>query len=82
MLLNKELVVKMSRKGAAKPRMESVRLKINGHMTSLGEEILCVLDKQQRGADVCSVNVRVFVSERLSAAAQGCATSSRERWSH
>ena len=37
---------------------------------SLGEEILCVLDKQQRGADVCSVSVRVFVSERLSAAAQ------------
>ena len=29
---------------------------------------MCVLDKQQRGADVCSVNVRVFVSERLSAA--------------
>ena len=26
------------------------------------------MDKQQRGADVCSVNVRVFVSERLSAA--------------
>ena len=70
-LLNKELVVKMSRKGAAKPRMESVRLKINEHMTSLGEEILCVLDEQQRCADVCSVtlNFRVFVLERLSAAA-------------
>ena len=52
--------------------MECVRLKINEHMTSLGEEILCVLDKQQRGADVCSVeiNVRVFVLERISAAAQ------------
>ena len=52
--------------------MESVRLKINEHMTSVGEEILCVLEKQQRGADVCSVklNVRVFVLERLSAAAE------------
>ena len=51
--------------------MESVRLKINEHMASVGEEISCVLDKQQRGADVCSVklNVRVFVLERLSAAA-------------
>ena len=70
-LLNKELVVKMSPKGAAKPRMECVRLKINEHMTSLGEEILCVLDEQQRCADVCSVtlNFRVFVLERLSAAA-------------
>ena len=48
--------------------MEALRLKINEHMTTLGEEIVCVLDKQQRGADVCSVNVRVFVSERLSAA--------------
>ena len=65
--LNKELVVKMFHKGAEKPRIECVRLKINEHMTSLGEEILCVLD-----ADVCSVklNVRVFVLERLSAAAQ------------
>ena len=51
--------------------MESVRLKINEHMTSVGEEILCVLDKQQRGADVCCVKlVRVFVLERLSAAAE------------
>ena len=53
--------------------MESVRLKINEHMASVGEELLCVLDKEQRGdGDVCSVklNVRVFVLERLSAAAQ------------
>ena len=52
--------------------MESVRLKINEHMTSVGEEILCVLDKQHRGADVCCVNlnVRVFVLERLSAVAE------------
>ena len=52
--------------------MERVRLKINEHMTSVGEQILCVVDKQQHGADVCSVklNVRVFVLERLSAAAQ------------
>ena len=51
--------------------MESVRLKINEHMTSVGEEISCVLEKQ-RGVDVCSVklNVRVFVLERLSAAAE------------
>lgn len=52
-------------------QMESVRLKINEHMTSVGEEILCVLDKQQRGADVCCVKlVRVFVLERLSSAAE------------
>ena len=53
-------------------QMESVRLSINEHMTSVGEEILCVLEKQQRGVDVCSVklNVRVFVLERLSAAAE------------
>ena len=52
--------------------MESVRLKINEHMTSVGEEILCVLDKQQRGADVCCVklDVRVFVLERLRAAVE------------
>ena len=53
--------------------MESVRLKINEHMASVGEELLFVLDKEQRGdVDVCSVklNVRVFVLERLSAAAQ------------
>ena len=52
--------------------MESLRLKINEHMSSVGEEILCVLDKQQSGADVCSVklNVRVFVLERLRAAAE------------
>ena len=46
--------------------MESVRLKINEHMTSVGEEILCVLEKQQ-SVDVCGVklDVRVFVLERL-----------------
>ena len=44
--------------------MESLRLKINEHMTSVGEEILCVLDKQQ-----LELHVRVFVLERLSAAA-------------
>ena len=52
-------------------QMESVRLKINEHMTSVGEEILCVLEKQQ-SVDVCRVkhDVRVFVLERLSAAAE------------
>ena len=45
--------------------MEYVRLKINEHITSVGEEILCVLDKQQLKLDV-----RVFVLERLSAAAE------------
>ena len=51
-------------------QMESVRMKINEHMTSVGEEILCVLEKQQSG-DVCRVklDVRVFVLERLSLAA-------------
>lgn len=45
--------------------MESVRLKIHGHMTSVvGEDILCVLDKQQRD------DVRVFVLERLRVAAE------------
>ena len=55
-------------KGGKSRQMESVRLKINEHMTSVGEEILCVVDKQP-GVDVCSVtlNVRVFVLERLSA---------------
>ena len=50
--------------------MESVRLKINVHMTSVGEEILSVLEKQH-SVDVCRVklDVRVFVLERLSAAA-------------
>ena len=53
-------------------QMESVRLKINEHMTSVGEEILCVLEKQQCVVDVCSVrlNVRLFVLERLIAAAE------------
>ena len=51
--------------------MESVRLSINEHMTSVGEQIVCVLDKQWRGADVCCVelDVRVFVLERLNATA-------------
>ena len=61
--------VKLS--GHTMRQMESVRLKINEQMASVGEEILCVLDKQQRGADVCSVKfIRVFVLERLSAAAE------------
>ena len=64
--------------------MDSVRLKINEHMRSVGEEILCVLDKQQQtgGHDVCSVkklNVRVFVLERLSVvAAFVCSLFQRE----
>ena len=37
--------------------MESVRLQINEHMTSVGEEILCVLDKQRSAADVHSLDV-------------------------
>ena len=62
----------MSLKGGERSQMESLRLKINEHMSSVGEEILCVLDKQQSGADVCSVklNVRVFVLERLRAVAE------------
>ena len=56
-------MVKMSPKGGEKRGMESVRLKINEHMTSVGEQILCVLDKQQ-------LDVRVFVLERLSLAAK------------
>ena len=46
-------------------------MKINEHMTSVGEEILCLLEKQQ-SADVSSVklNVRAFVLERLSVATQ------------
>ena len=39
--------------------MESVRLEINEHMTSVGKEILCVVDKHR--------GVGVFVLERLSA---------------
>ena len=60
----------MSYKGGRKSYVESVRLSINEHMTSVGEEILCVLERQS-GVDVCSVklNVREFVLERLSAAA-------------
>ena len=46
-------------------------MKINEHMTTVGEEILCVLEKQQ-SVDVCRVklDVRAFVLERLSVAAQ------------
>ena len=57
----------MSHKGGKTSHMESIRLEINGHMTSVGEEILCVLEKHT-SSDVCLV--RVFVLERLSAAAQ------------
>ena len=52
-------------------QMESVQLEINEHMTAVGEEILCVLDKQQCVAGVCCLKlVRVFVLERLTAAAE------------
>ena len=58
--------------------MESLRLKIHGHMTSVGEEILCVLDKQQRGVKNLD-DVRVFVLERLSVAAEWmCSLFQRE----
>ena len=51
-------------------QIESVRLSINEQLTSVGEEILCVLEKQHRG-DVCCVKlVRKVVLERLSAAAE------------
>ena len=44
--------------------MESVRLKIHGHMTSVvGEDILCVLEKHTTSSDVC--RLRVLVLERL-----------------
>ena len=45
--------------------MESVQLKIKEHMTSVGEDILFVLDRQQLKLDV-----RAFVVEHLSAAAE------------
>ena len=56
--------------------MESVRLKIHGHMTSVvGEDILCVLDKRGVKLD----DVRVFVLERLSLAAEWmCSLFQRE----
>ena len=59
----------MCDKGGKMSQIESVRLKINEQLTSVGEEILMVLEKQHRG-DVCSVklNVREVVLERLSAA--------------
>ena len=51
--------------------MESVQLLINGHLTLVGEEILCFLENlRQRDVDVSSVTVREFVLERLSAAAE------------
>ena len=58
--------------------MESVRLKIHEHMTSVvGEDILCVLDKQQRAVNLD--DVRVFVLERLSVAAEWmCSLFQRE----
>ena len=46
-------------------QMESVRLKINEHLTAVGEEISCVLENQ------LNVKlVRVVVLERFSAAAE------------
>ena len=64
--------MKLTMKVVGTIQMESVRLQINEHMTSVGEEILCVLEEQQRGADVCSVklSVRVYVLERLASAAE------------
>ena len=44
-----------------------LRLSVSEHLTSVGEEILCVLEQQLNG-DVGEV-VRVFVLERLSTAA-------------
>ena len=49
--------------------MESVRLSINDHLTSVGEEILVVVEKQS-GVCCVELNVRVFVLERLSLAAE------------
>ena len=52
-------------------QIETLRLSINEHMTSVGEEILCVVEKQQ--SDRCQPkfnDVRVFVLERLSEASQ------------
>ena len=51
--------------GHTRRQMESARLKMKEHMALVGEEILCALDKQQLKFDV-----RVFVLERLSAAAE------------
>ena len=58
--------------------MESVRLKIHEHMTSVvGEDILCVLDKHTTSSDVC--RLRVLVLERLSVAAEWmCSLFQRE----
>ena len=50
-----------------KCKTEYVRTAINEQLTSVGEEILCVLEKQC-GVDVCSV--KPFVLERHSVAAQ------------
>ena len=59
-------------KGGENREMESLRMKICEHMSSVAEEILCVLDKQQCGADVCSVKLHVsaVLLERLCAAAE------------
>ena len=46
--------------------MESVRLSISEHLTSVGEEILMALETQTQSG-VC---VRMFVLERLSSAAE------------
>ena len=50
-----------------KRKTEYVRTAINEQLTSAGEQILCVLEKQC-GVDVCSV--RPFVLERHSVAAK------------
>ena len=55
----------MSTKRVKTRQMESVRLQISEHMTSVGEEMLSVLEEQQP-----KLNVRVFVLERLGAAAE------------
>ena len=70
--------MKMCPKGGERSQMESVRLKIHEHMTSVvGEDILCVLDKQQRAVNLD--DVRVFVLERLSVAAEWmCSLFQRE----
>ena len=59
---------KVNSKGDRTSHMECVRLEINGHMSSVGEQILCVLEELTISGDVC--RLRVFVLERLSAAAQ------------
>ena len=58
----------MSHKGGKTSQIESVRRSINEQLTSVGEEILMVLEKQS-GVH-CVKLVRVFVLERLSLAAE------------